>query len=131
MPRGKSCVFGIGMDSFLYQQLTVVPSCCNDYFLEKVLCMYQIEALNTLNLKASRCFKHGSFFSSKGSSAVLLWTTNPNSLFFFTHYHLLFKQLQLSHPFLNKKIQGLFKDTFPIFQGLHSVPKRALSLCLF
>ena len=34
-------------------------------------------------------------------------------------------------PFFEQKIQGLFKDTFPIFQGLHSVQKRAWSLCLF
>ena len=27
--------------------------------------------------------------------------------------------------------EGLFKDPFPIFQGLHSVRKRALSLCPF
>ena len=36
--------------------------------------------------------------------------------------------------FLNKKFKDFsrtFKDTFPIFQGLHSVQKRALSLCLF
>ena len=34
-------------------------------------------------------------------------------------------------PFFKPKIQGLiktFKDTFPIFQGLHSVQKRALNL---
>ena len=30
-------------------------------------------------------------------------------------------------PFFEQKIQGLFKDTFCIFQGLHSVQ----SLCLF
>ena len=30
-------------------------------------------------------------------------------------------------PFFEQKIQGLFKD----FQGLHSVPKRALSLVFF
>ena len=30
--------------------------------------------------------------------------------------------------FFGQKIQGLFKDTFPIFQGLCSVQKRALSL---
>ena len=36
--------------------------------------------------------------------------------------------------FLNKKFKDFsrsFKDTFPIFQGLHSVQKRALSLCLY
>ena len=35
--------------------------------------------------------------------------------------------------FLNKKFKDFskaFKDTFPIFHGLHSVQKRALSLCL-
>ena len=30
-----------------------------------------------------------------------------------------------------QKIKGLFKDTFSIFQGPHSVQKRVLSLCLF
>ena len=35
--------------------------------------------------------------------------------------------IQGSYPFFNKKIKGLFKD----FQGLHSVQKRALTLCLF
>ena len=42
--------------------------------------------------------------------------------------------LQGSYPFLNKKIQGLFrtfKGTFLIVQGLYSVRKTALSLCLF
>ena len=42
--------------------------------------------------------------------------------------------LQGSYPFLNKNFKDFsrtFKDTFPIFQGLHSVQKRALSLCLF
>ena len=35
-------------------------------------------------------------------------------------------------PYLEqKKIQGLFKDTFPIFQGFHSMLKKALSMCLF
>ena len=36
-----------------------------------------------------------------------------------------------SYPFLNKKFKDFsrtFKDTFPIFQGFHSVQKRALSL---
>ena len=34
-------------------------------------------------------------------------------------------------PFLNKKFKEFsrtFKETFPVFQGLHSVQKRALSL---
>jgi len=34
-------------------------------------------------------------------------------------------------PLSEQKIQRLFKDIFQIFQGLHSVQKRALSLCLF
>ena len=34
-------------------------------------------------------------------------------------------------PFFEQKIQGLFKDTFPIFQGLHSMQKKGLSVCLF
>ena len=37
-------------------------------------------------------------------------------------------------PFLNKNFKDFsrtFKDTFRIFQGLHSVQKRDLSLCLF
>ena len=41
---------------------------------------------------------------------------------------------QGSHLFLKKKIKNFsrtFKDTFLIFQGLQSVQKRALSLCLF
>ena len=29
-------------------------------------------------------------------------------------------------PFFEQKIQGLFKDTFPIFQGLHSMQKKRL-----
>ena len=36
-------------------------------------------------------------------------------------------------PFFTKKIKDFsrtFKDTFPIFRGLHSVQRRALSLCL-
>ena len=36
--------------------------------------------------------------------------------------------------FLNKKFKDFsrtFKDPFPIFQGLHSVQKRVLSLCLY
>ena len=39
-----------------------------------------------------------------------------------------------SYPFLNKNFKDFsrtFKDTFRIFQGLHSVQKRDLSLCLF
>ena len=48
----------------------------------------------------------------------------------FTFWPRFFLQ-QGSYSFLNKKIQGLFKDTFPIFQGLHSVQERALTLCLF
>ena len=39
-----------------------------------------------------------------------------------------------SYLFLNKKIKDFsrtLKDTFPIFQGLHLVEKRALSLRLF
>ena len=35
------------------------------------------------------------------------------------------------YPFLNKKFKDFsrtFKDTFPIFQGLHLLQKRALSL---
>ena len=38
-----------------------------------------------------------------------------------------------SYPFSNKTFKDFertFKDTFPIFQTLHSVEKRALSLCL-
>ena len=38
------------------------------------------------------------------------------------------------YPFLNKKLKDFsrtFKDRFPIFQGLHSVQKRALSLYFF
>ena len=41
---------------------------------------------------------------------------------------------QGSYPFLNKNFKDFsrtFKDTFRIFQGLHSVQKRDLSLCLF
>ena len=41
--------------------------------------------------------------------------------------------LQGSYPFLNKKFKDFsrsFKDIFRIFQGLHSVQKRALSICL-
>ena len=41
---------------------------------------------------------------------------------------------QGSYTFLNKKFKNFsrtFKNTFPIFQGLHSVQKRASSLCLF
>ena len=38
--------------------------------------------------------------------------------------------LQGSYPFLNKKNSRTFKDTFPIVQGLHSVRKTALSVCL-
>ena len=41
---------------------------------------------------------------------------------------------QGTRPFLNKKFKDFsrtFKNTFPIFQGLHSVQKRASSLCLF
>ena len=34
-------------------------------------------------------------------------------------------------PFFEQKIQGLSNDTFPIFQGLLPVQKRALSLRLF
>ena len=34
-------------------------------------------------------------------------------------------------PSFEQTTQGLFKDTFPIFQGLHSVQKRAFNLCLF
>ena len=34
------------------------------------------------------------------------------------------------YPFLNKNSRT-FKDTFLIFQGLHSAQKRALGLCLF
>ena len=44
------------------------------------------------------------------------------------------KEFHGSHAFLNKQFKNFsrtFKDTFPIFQGLHSVQKRALSLCLF
>ena len=33
-------------------------------------------------------------------------------------------------PFFEQEIQGLSKDTFLILQELHSVQKRALSLCL-
>ena len=36
-------------------------------------------------------------------------------------------------PFFDQKIKDFsrtFKDTFPIFQGLHSVQRRALNLCL-
>ena len=43
-------------------------------------------------------------------------------------------QSQGSYPFLPKKIKDFsktFKVTFPIFQGLYSVQRRALSLCLF
>ena len=42
--------------------------------------------------------------------------------------------LQGSYPFLNKKFKDFlrtFKVTFSIFKGLHSVQKRAWSLCLF
>ena len=42
--------------------------------------------------------------------------------------------LQGLYPFLNNKfkdVSSTFKDTFPIFQSLHSVQKRALSACLF
>ena len=42
--------------------------------------------------------------------------------------------IQGSYRFLNKKFKDFsrtFRDTFSIFQGLHSVQKRALSLCLF
>ena len=42
--------------------------------------------------------------------------------------------IQGSYPFLNKQFKNFsrtFKDTFPIFQGLNSVQKRALSLGLF
>ena len=41
---------------------------------------------------------------------------------------------QGTYPFLNKKLKDFsrtFKNTFPIFQGLHSVRKRAFNLCLF
>ena len=41
---------------------------------------------------------------------------------------------QGSYPFLNKNFKDFsrtFKDTFRIFQGLHSVQKRDLSLYLF
>ena len=34
-------------------------------------------------------------------------------------------------PLVEQKIQGHFKEIFQIFQGLHSMQKRALSLCLF
>ena len=41
------------------------------------------------------------------------------------------EESQEAYPFLNKKFKDFsrtFKDTFPIFQGLHSVQKRVLSL---
>ena len=34
-------------------------------------------------------------------------------------------------PFFEQKNPRTFKETFPILQGLHSVQKRALSLCIF
>ena len=43
-------------------------------------------------------------------------------------------KIQGSNPFLNKNFKDFsrtFKDTIPIFQGLHSVQKRALTPCLF
>ena len=61
------------------------------------------------NLKAPRCFKHGSFFCSEGSSAVLLWTTNPNPLFFYA-LALVIQTTPAFVPFFEQKIQGRFKD---------------------
>ena len=49
-------------------------------------------------------------------------------------YYFLKGYCQGLYHVLNKKLKVFsrtLKDTFPIFQGLHSMQKRALTLCLF
>ena len=56
-----------------------------------------------------------------------------------TQWEIKFKpRIKLNHniypgfiPFFEQKLQGFFKDSLPMLQGLHSLQKRALSLCLF
>ena len=71
------------------------------------------------NLKAPRCFKHGSFFCSEGSSAVLLWTTNPNPLFFLhttTCYSNNSRVCTLFWTKNSRTFQGLSRTHFPFFR---------------
>ena len=48
---------------------------------------------------------------------------------YFTHMHT-YMVIRVGTLFWTKNLRT-FKDAFPIFQGLHSVQKRASSLCLF
>ena len=72
----------------------------------------------------SACSAHISFFSTFG------YVSSSKTAHLPPENNLNVSKFRV-HTFFEPKIQGLlktFKDTFPIFQGLHSVQKRALSL---
>ena len=66
--------------------------------------------------------QHNDGWNTNGDMA---YSSKPNTTKF---------EIQGFIPVLNKNFKDFsrtFKDSFPSFQGLHSVQKRQLSLCLF